>query len=463
MARKSTIPYITKLTKTINGEKVKIARQRFPKQLGKSPKDHYLRSYGFESWAQAETFLAELSRQMQDLAYKLKDESQPELMARRAAMQAKRETISAQIPAYFEAIDVQRNQRALQNRRGNLKRFESWLLGEGRRFNSGAGFTREALQDFRRWLAKQPKLVNAEGGKRVETSETLAVSTANTIRRDVVAFLNWLSDREKIALHSAQITKGFASYKQDAKRPVYLNAEELKALVNAAVSLDLERHYAGRESKQAYSEAERGDAQGSAKYEPIAPMLLLAMLTGCRRGEVLHLQWQAVNWQRKTIRIQADRASGWNPKNRRERDIPFHDSPALERLLHILKAQAGSSRYIIKGKDASKPKNFRQPAWKRLVCAAEQEDRVFGDLRSTFASALAFWSQAGRKLTLADCAQRLGHSYRVAEKHYHGEGTSIEADSIESLLGVEQEVARAIDRLYPQKSAFGLVGAKPTA
>lgn len=132
----------------------------------------------------------------------------------------------------------------------------------------------------------------------------------------------------------------------------------------------------------------------------LTPLILTAMNSGMRRGELFALRWRAVDLQRKTLVVEAASA-----KSGESRFIPLNTELAavLERWL----AQAGAPKandFVFPGANGGKLTNC-QTSWDNVRTAAGLVDFRLHDLRHTFASWLV---QEGVGL---DRVQKLmGHS-----------------------------------------------------
>jgi integrase len=129
-------------------------------------------------------------------------------------------------------------------------------------------------------------------------------------------------------------------------------------------------------------------------------MVVLAMNTGLRRGELLKLSWSSVDLKRKILTVTAASA-----KSSKTRHVPLN-SKALD----VLKAwrKKGSSGAVFGLTDVKK-------SWATLLDLAEIENFRFHDLRHHFASKLAM---AG--IDLNTIRELLGHSdIRMTLRYSH--------------------------------------------
>lgn len=110
-------------------------------------------------------------------------------------------------------------------------------------------------------------------------------------------------------------------------------------------------------------------------YDHLTPLVLLAMNTGLRKGELLALEWDDVALDRGVLTVRAASA-----KNGKARHVPLN-SEALDVLQRWRRQQgAGGPRVFPVG-------DFKK-GWQRLRDDAQIKDFRFHDLRHHFASAL---------------------------------------------------------------------------
>ena len=173
---------------------------------------------------------------------------------------------------------------------------------------------------------------------------------------------------------------------EDDSRVRYLSAAEEKRLRAALAKREAQRRK-DRASGNAWL-AQRGrEARpqwtAQAFTDHLAPLVLLAMNTGLRRGELFGLKWSDVNQSARMLTVPAGVA-----KSRRARHVPLNDE-ALE----VLKRWRGkdASGLVFPGTDGSRITNINK-AWDSLTTAAALEDFRFHDLRHHFASRMV---QAG--------------------------------------------------------------------
>lgn len=133
--------------------------------------------------------------------------------------------------------------------------------------------------------------------------------------------------------------------------------------------------------------------------EPVLyPLVLAALSTGCRAGELLALEWRDVDLERGMASVRES-------KNGESRAVPLK-GPVLDELRRMKKAAVrGTADYVFRPRSGTGGRryNYRRD-WLPAVKAAEIEDFRFHDLRHSAASYLA---QAGANLYLIGAV--LGH------------------------------------------------------
>ena len=135
------------------------------------------------------------------------------------------------------------------------------------------------------------------------------------------------------------------------------------------------------------------------KYPEMLPIVLLAVTTGMRRGEILNLRWADINFTTERIFL-------WSTKNGETRTVPLV-GPALKELRIWAKVRAISNEALIfpsRVEGNSMNPFHLDHAWRLIKKEAGIENFRFHDLRHTAASYLAM-NGAG----LREIGDILGH------------------------------------------------------
>ncbi|MDG2008568.1 MAG: site-specific integrase, partial [Candidatus Binatia bacterium] len=141
----------------------------------------------------------------------------------------------------------------------------------------------------------------------------------------------------------------------------------------------------------------------------VVDLVKLALLTGCRRGELLALKWPDIDLRKRELRVR-------EAKSGTGRTIPLIDEACA--LLRGMPSRFHGS-YVFRGKDreGSRPISTERAAkmFRQGVSESGIEDFHFHDLRHTFASRLV-----QRGVPLYTVAKILGHSdTRVTRRYAH--------------------------------------------
>ena len=146
------------------------------------------------------------------------------------------------------------------------------------------------------------------------------------------------------------------------------------------------------------------DACKNSESSYLYPIVVLALSTGMRRGEILGLKWQDVDTQTGFLILH-------DTKNSERRRVPVAGH-ALEVIRNHAKVRRIDSDYLFPGRIAGKPIDIRNP-WETALKRAEINDFRFHDLRHSAASYLAMDGAS-----LAEIAEVLGHKTLQMVKRY---------------------------------------------
>lgn len=134
------------------------------------------------------------------------------------------------------------------------------------------------------------------------------------------------------------------------------------------------------------------------------PLVLMALATGARRGELLGLRWADVDLQRGQVQFH-------RTKNGERRAVPVA-GVALDALLKLAGDAPDPARLVFEGPEQGKPVYIEQ-AWREVQAAARIENFRFHDLRHSAASYLAMSGA-----TAPEIAAVLGHKTLQMVKRY---------------------------------------------
>ena len=131
----------------------------------------------------------------------------------------------------------------------------------------------------------------------------------------------------------------------------------------------------------------------------LTPLVLLALNTGLRRGELLQLRWQDASPSAGRLTVR-----GAGAKSGQTRHVPLN-SEAVRILENWMPANAQPQSFVFAGESGADPIKGIKKAWAGLVKKAKVRVFRFHDLRHTFASKLVM---AG--VDLNTVRELLGHN-----------------------------------------------------
>ncbi len=142
-------------------------------------------------------------------------------------------------------------------------------------------------------------------------------------------------------------------------------------------------------------------------------MILTALRTGMRQGELKGLQWSSIDWQNQSLAVRHSRCDYrkvlGSPKSNRERHIPL-DTDVYEMLFNRKK----SSGYVFEDADGEPFDNKRLNRRLAVICKGAGLRKItWHILRHTFASHLAM-----RGVPLTTVQTLLGHSNITTTMRY---------------------------------------------
>lgn len=154
-----------------------------------------------------------------------------------------------------------------------------------------------------------------------------------------------------------------------------------------------------------------------------AAAIRLLLLTGARLGEILHLRWEQVDFERAMLFL---------PDSKTGRKPILLNAPAME----VIAGLPRTSAYVIAGNDPEKPRADLHRPWKLIAERAGLGDVRLHDLRHTFAS-----FGAGSGLGLPMIGKLLGHRQASTTQRY----AHLDNDPLRRATGtIGSQIANAI-------------------
>ena len=149
----------------------------------------------------------------------------------------------------------------------------------------------------------------------------------------------------------------------------------------------------------------------------LKPIIVIALHTGMRRGEILNLEWNQVDWGRRIILVK-------HTKNGKDRAIPMNE--LVFQTLLSLKNKDGQTQFVFPNPMTGKPYTEVKKSFGLACKAVGISGLRFHDLRHSFATRLL---EAG--VDLVTVRDLLGHfSVKVTQRYTH-------SGSVQKLNAVE--------------------------
>lgn len=236
--------------------------------------------------------------------------------------------------------------------------------------------------------------------ERIKTRRLKAKRKPGTVNRDLDRIRGVMSRAvewnflDSHPLKSVKRAKG-----EDHSRVRYLTDDEESDLRDALDARDVAlrdarvRTVAG--GRKQHAQLKPFDAEDYPDH--LTPIVLVALNTGLRRGELFGLTWADVNLQSRLVTVQAG-----NAKSRKARHVPLNDE--AHDLLTRWHTQGKRKGLVFPGVDGARMTNVNK-SWDGVAKSAALVDFRFHDLRHTFASKLVM---AG--VDLNTVRELLGHS-----------------------------------------------------
>ncbi|WP_052101444.1 site-specific integrase [Novilysobacter arseniciresistens] len=289
---------------------------------------------------------------------------------------------------------------------------------------AGAATLASLRKQFAEWDDKLLTSITRADFDAVKVKRIKQGRTPATINRDLDRAKAALSKAEEWDLLPVNPLRGVKRIKREiGERVRYLEPKEEKRL---RMALD-RRERAAQEKRlsgDAWRKVRRREPLGAFKgySDHLAPMVLVAINTGLRRGELLQLTWADVDLRAKRVTVQAGYA-----KSGKARHVPLNSEAAA--VLKRWKQQRKGDGLVFPGAGGGRMTNINK-SWAGLVEAAELEGFRFHDLRHTFASKLVM-----AEIDLNTVRELLGHGDIKMTLRYAHLAPAHRAAAVEVLVG----------------------------
>ncbi|MDO9177706.1 MAG: tyrosine-type recombinase/integrase [Agitococcus sp.] len=154
----------------------------------------------------------------------------------------------------------------------------------------------------------------------------------------------------------------------------------------------------------------------------LTPIILLAMNTGLRRGELLQLSWSDINFEQHYLTVRAE-----NAKSGKARRIPLNAESY--QILSTWKRTSFIEGGFVFSMESGNPLTTLKAGWRSLMSGTGIKDFRLHDLRHHFASKLAM-----KGADLNTIRELLGHSDFTTTLRYAHLADSHKADAVALLV-----------------------------
>jgi integrase len=302
------------------------------------------------------------------------------------------------------------------------KQYEPWVTVERKAGKATVAAIKATFADF---LDKPLTAISAFGVEKFKADRLRNGIMPATVNRDLIRIRAALSKAVEWHVLAEHPLRGVKSAKgADDSRVRYLDADEEKRLRKALDERETVMRKArlsgnawaaerGRETRRVWKKDEFVDH--------VAPLVLLALNTGLRRGELFGLSWDAVDVDRAMLTVKADTAKSGNARH-----VPLNAE--AKDVLKRWKKQGSAEGLVFPGVEGGRMTNINK-SWATLMTRAKLTDFRFHDCRHHFASRLVM---AGTSLFVVKTL--LGHSTIEMTERYSHLAPEHLSDAVEKLV-----------------------------
>jgi len=278
-------------------------------------------------------------------------------------------------------------------------KYKDWVLTERK---AGQGTLNKLAQSFTHLYTRDMAKITPWDVQKWRTGEIKRGLKPSTINRQLVALKAVLSKAVEWEILDRHPLHSVKQLKIDSKSKVrYLSDAEEKRLRRALDAREAKirsERASGNQWRQERGKPLLEDMNSRAFSDHLRPMVLIALNTGMRRGELFGLTWEDVNLKKRYLTI-----AGKTAKTGATRHIPLNDE-ALGTLLAWRNA-TDSKHLVFPNPNTGKRFDNISTAWQQILKDAKIIDFRFHDCRHHFASQLAM-----KGCDLNVIRELLGHS-----------------------------------------------------
>lgn len=328
--------------------------------------------------------------------------------------------------------DVQQHKKRTRQMAENLKsrtlegflnaRYDNWVVAERK---SGQATIKRIKSVFKEFMTCPLEEINHWTVDKWRAERLKALKKPSTVNRDITSLKALLSkavEWELLTIHPLAKLKPIKMDKGSKVR--YLQPEEEIRLRTALVQRDQCIKQERQSANQWRAERNYGlypDLTQITFVDYLQPMVLLAINTGMRRGELFNLIWSDVNFGERFLTV-----NGTVAKSGKTRHIPLNKE-AWD-VLQKFYQQSSKNNLVFPNKDGERFNHIKR-SWGKLLDDAGIQNFRFHDLRHHFASRLVM---AG--VDLNTVRELLGHGDIQMTLRYAHLAPEHKARAVEKLL-----------------------------
>jgi integrase len=346
------------------------------------------------------------------------------------------------IERYLGTCRATLRERTVRAYSDSLRHFTEWTERMG--ISRTSQITRRVLARFREFLMGLPNGRSVRGGKRGARAATDKPRSPRTINRDQDALrtaMNYLARCDLLpSLNRHRINDVLRDVEQPQPAPKFLSFASARKLLEAAIAHDAAVFKMTRREKEGRLVPGR-----MPRHVAIAPITLLLLFSGMRRGEALALRWEDVDLDARDEHGNVSgelRIAAASTKTKSGRVVDLAVSPVLRRLLIELRARSRGEGLVFEGLTD----DILVTAQRRLIRDYGAPRFCWQELRSTCATVLTNAPAIFGSAAVFRSARQLGHGVQVAERFYLNvlRGIPETARSVEAALQVEDLAERVV-------------------
>lgn len=251
-----------------------------------------------------------------------------------------------------------------------------------------------------------------------------------TVNRDIVTLKSMLSKAVEWGFITDHPLRNLKLHKVDSTAKIrYLTKDEEIRLKTAIVNRDQEIKNArtrANEWRKARRLALYDDLTKFTYADHMMPMILLALNTGLRSGDLFNLRWENIDLDRAILTISGDIA-----KSGKTRHIPLN-AVSLKVLSHW-RQQSESDGLVFVNTDTGKPFDNVNKAWNGILTSAGIQKFRWHDMHHHFASKLVM-----KGVDLNTVRELLGHADIKMTLRYAHLAPEYKANAVAKLVEIEE-------------------------